>query len=284
MSSKRPSFQFYPGDWLSNTNLKRCSFEEKGVWLEVMCLLHDSDEYGILRWSLEDIACAIRCNISTLHSLVRKGVLKGADKDGDKDTLSPPLYTTMTKRQGSPETVELMPGQKGPVWFSSRMVRDEFIRKRRGDAGCKSSEHPNVPPKKDTHKDGDKDTLSPSLSPSPSSSSSSSSSKKERESEKQENSLSEFLEFEITQHHTELAQRNKLNIAEEKNKYQLYLLEQDKKPKNLGAGFLRWLINDDGRNKNKISYAQECAAETDEQRKLRFARERQNQRARIGLD
>jgi hypothetical protein len=39
--SKRPSFQFYPADWSANPNLKRCTFAEKGIWLEVMCLLHD---------------------------------------------------------------------------------------------------------------------------------------------------------------------------------------------------------------------------------------------------
>ena len=77
--ANRPSFQFYPGDWLSNTNLRRCTFEEKGVWIEIICLMNDSDEYGILRWSLEDIAIAIRCNISILLSLVKKDILKGSN-------------------------------------------------------------------------------------------------------------------------------------------------------------------------------------------------------------
>ena len=37
---KRPSFQFYPEDWLANANLRRCTHEEKGIWIDVMCLLH----------------------------------------------------------------------------------------------------------------------------------------------------------------------------------------------------------------------------------------------------
>ena len=51
---KRPSFQFYPGDWQANSNLRRCTHEEKGVWLDVMCLLHDQEEYGVARWPLKE--------------------------------------------------------------------------------------------------------------------------------------------------------------------------------------------------------------------------------------
>ena len=32
---RRPSFQFYPADWLGNTNLRRCSHSEKGAWIDV---------------------------------------------------------------------------------------------------------------------------------------------------------------------------------------------------------------------------------------------------------
>src|SRR5713226_5956827 len=56
---KRPAFQFYPGDWRSNAKLRRCSFAERGIWLEVMCLLHDSDEYGVLRWPLDDVGAEV---------------------------------------------------------------------------------------------------------------------------------------------------------------------------------------------------------------------------------
>src|SRR5882757_3949675 len=76
---KRPAFQFYPGDWRSNAKLRRCSFAERGMWIEVMCLLHDSDEYGVMRWPLADVARAIGCRTAELQSLRQKGVLKGAD-------------------------------------------------------------------------------------------------------------------------------------------------------------------------------------------------------------
>ena len=43
--SVRPSFQFYPGDWQSSSNLRRCTHGEKGAWVDVMCLMHDPVSY-----------------------------------------------------------------------------------------------------------------------------------------------------------------------------------------------------------------------------------------------
>ncbi len=127
----RPSFQFYPGDWTGNSNLRRCTHQEKGVWIDVMCLLHDQAEYGILRWPLEQIAQAVACSTKTLHTLIEKGVLKGHDVH-----LGPELafiYTPRSgRRNGAP--VPLVPAQAGPIWYSSRMVRDEYVRTVRGES------------------------------------------------------------------------------------------------------------------------------------------------------
>lgn len=126
---KRPSFQFYPGDWAANPNLKRCTFAEKGIWLEVMCLMHDQPEYGVLRWPVREIAEAVKCKPAELQALVRKGVLKGNDKDLE----SPFVYVPRTGRKDG-EPITLVPIQAGPIWYSSRMVKDEHVRIKRGES------------------------------------------------------------------------------------------------------------------------------------------------------
>lgn len=127
---RRPSFQFYPGDWLGNTNLRRCTHEEKGAWLDVMCLLHDSaDQYGLLRWPLADIAQAVGCSIDVLKSLIKKGVMKGSDNE---QSCEPFIYTPRSGRKDG-EPVTLVEAQAGPIWYSSRMVRDEYVRQHRGE-------------------------------------------------------------------------------------------------------------------------------------------------------
>lgn len=127
---RRPSFQFYPADWLGNSNLRRCNHAEKGVWVDVLCLMHDSQEYGLLRWPLAEIAQAVGCQLQQLQSLISKGVMKGADTGGRCESF---VYVPRTARKDG-EPVTLIPEQPGPVWYSSRMVRDEHVRQHRGEA------------------------------------------------------------------------------------------------------------------------------------------------------
>lgn len=138
---KRPSFQFYPGDWSANPNLKRCTFAERGIWLEVMCLMHDQDPYGVLRWPLKEIAQAVGCKPADLMALARKGVLKGAD-----DHLAEAFVYTPRSGRKDGEPVTLIDTQAGPIWFSSRMVKDEYLRTIRGDGGG-NGDAPKRPPK-----------------------------------------------------------------------------------------------------------------------------------------
>ena len=125
----RPSFQFYPADWRSNAKLCRCSLAERGAWIGVLCLLHDADEYGILGWPLKDIATAAGVPLATLRALVSKGVLKG----DDRRLATPFTFTPYHARKAGP-TATLIAAQPGPLWFSSRMVRDEYVRKTSGAA------------------------------------------------------------------------------------------------------------------------------------------------------
>lgn len=126
---KRPSFQFYPGDWQANSNLRRCTHAEKGVWLDVMCLMHDQPEYGVLRWPLKEIAQAVGAKPADLRALSTKGVLKGSDTQLDE----PFVYTPRSGRKDG-EPVTLIPTQAGPIWYSSRMVKDEYVRTIRGES------------------------------------------------------------------------------------------------------------------------------------------------------
>ena len=124
--SNRPSFQFYPADWRNNAKLGRCSLAARGAWMNVLCVLHDSDEYGVCRWPLKDLASAAYVPQKLIRELADKGVLKGADNNAE-----PYIFTPRhAGKNGVP--VVLVESKNGPCWYSSRFVRDEWIRQRRG--------------------------------------------------------------------------------------------------------------------------------------------------------
>jgi hypothetical protein len=124
---KRPAYQHYPGDWRNNAKLRRCSWGARGVWVDVLGLMHDSDEYGILRWPFKQIVTAVGCPLPLMRELVVNAVLKGHDKE----LVDPYVYAPYHAGKRGPEVI-LVPKQRGPIWFSSRMVRDEYNRTKRG--------------------------------------------------------------------------------------------------------------------------------------------------------
>lgn len=123
---KRPAFQMYARDWLSNVKLRRCSLAARGAWIDVMCLMHDSAEYGVLRWPLVEIARAANVPVSILKELASRSVLKGAES-GATDYIYRPRHAG---KEGDPVTL-LVIGE-GPCWYCSRFVRDEWVRQHRG--------------------------------------------------------------------------------------------------------------------------------------------------------
>ena len=45
---KRPSFQFYPDDWRADNELHICSLAARGLWIEMMMIMHNATPYGTL--------------------------------------------------------------------------------------------------------------------------------------------------------------------------------------------------------------------------------------------
>ena len=139
----RPAFLLYVGDWLSDVKLRRCSPGARGVWMDVLCYMHDADEYGILRWPLREIVNATGAPLALLRELIDKGVMPGCDK-GECEPLV--FVPKSGRKKGAPVT--LVAPQQGPIWYSRRMVRDEYIRQRRGEAtrfGASPMHSPNPP-------------------------------------------------------------------------------------------------------------------------------------------
>jgi hypothetical protein len=141
----RPSFQFYTKDWRSNSKLRRCSPAARGVWVDILCALHDSDEYGVARYPLKELATEVGASMAHVRELVDKGVLKGNDA-GTAEAL---VYVPRSgRREGPPVT--LLPEQPGPIWYSSRMVKDEHVRTVRGEGsrfGADEGDAPKAPRK-----------------------------------------------------------------------------------------------------------------------------------------
>jgi hypothetical protein len=148
---KRPSFQFYPGDWLRDTALRSCSVGARGLWTDMLCLMHEGTPYGFLK---------VNHKVILTPNLAR---MVGA---------------TLPETEGWVHELEaagvFSRDDEGCI-FSRRMIRDETIRQARA-CGGKLGGNPAL---KDKHKVNlkveNKVNLLPNLPPTPSSASASSS-------------------------------------------------------------------------------------------------------------
>lgn len=88
---KRPSFQFYPGDWRRDPGVQALTFHDRGVWIELLCIMHESSERGFLilngkPMSEDTIARVLGLDkqilTTTLSTLLDFGVIRLRESDG----------------------------------------------------------------------------------------------------------------------------------------------------------------------------------------------------------
>ncbi len=127
---KLPAFQFYPGDWMKDPNLRRCSHAAKGVWVDMLCLMWESEERGVLvtagrAWTDEEVCWAVGGDsavaLAGLAELTLKGVVNrrsdGAiySKRMVRDEHKRTLCRDAGKRGGNPILTSTLKGSLNPT-------------------------------------------------------------------------------------------------------------------------------------------------------------------------
>ena len=109
---KRPSFQFYPADWRKDPALSTCSLAARGLWIEMICLAHEGERYGVL-------------SINNGHPMSVQQIARAVGE-------SPSVITRLVAEL---EQSRVFSRDAQGCILSRRMVRDEHIRNVRADAG-----------------------------------------------------------------------------------------------------------------------------------------------------
>lgn len=149
---KRPSFQFYPSDWLRDTALRTCSVGARGLWIDMICYMHQGSPYGYLKVNQKVI---LSSNLATMC---------GATLD---------IVDGWLKELESAGVFSI--DESGAI-YSRRMIRDEEIRNSRALGGKLGGNPALINAHKVNHKVVDKVNQNPTPSSASSSSSSSSTS------------------------------------------------------------------------------------------------------------
>jgi len=67
---KPPAFQFYVRDWLSDPSLKQVEFSTKGIWIDFLCYLWESETKGELQSGKKEFCRMIGCSIDEFEQFL----------------------------------------------------------------------------------------------------------------------------------------------------------------------------------------------------------------------
>jgi hypothetical protein len=75
--SKRPAFQWYPGDHRRDTGIQVCSFMARALWREMLDLMHEGSPYGHLAAGEEaiepeELARLVGLELSQVETLLKE--------------------------------------------------------------------------------------------------------------------------------------------------------------------------------------------------------------------
>lgn len=77
---KLPWFKFNPSWWISDTELSKCTPATRGVWIDLICAMHQAGRSGELRGTTDQIARLARCSTAELnHALTELQTTGTAD-------------------------------------------------------------------------------------------------------------------------------------------------------------------------------------------------------------
>lgn len=122
VTARRPAYQWYPGDFRRDPGVQAVSFDARGLWREMLDLMHSGEPYGYLT-----TANGERIDVPALAKIVGIAVPRCQR-----------LYNELKDKGIFNEDERGIP-------YSRRMVRDEHNRLVRAAGGAKSLENPSVP-------------------------------------------------------------------------------------------------------------------------------------------
>lgn len=66
----QPYIPLYVGDWMKDPKLSLCSPATRGVWIDLICRLHELDQGGRITANVQQLARLCRCSDVEMHSAI----------------------------------------------------------------------------------------------------------------------------------------------------------------------------------------------------------------------
>ena len=79
---KQPWLKFFPSDWRADPALRMCSLAARGLWIEMLCLMHQARPHGSLLVNGKPVTVAGLANLVGAGVAEVEGFLAGLEEAG----------------------------------------------------------------------------------------------------------------------------------------------------------------------------------------------------------
>jgi hypothetical protein len=105
MAGKQPYIPFFTGDWLKDPALSLCAPAARGVWIDLLCAMHEAGRSGELRGTYEQLARVARCStadvIQSLTDLQATGAADVTERNGVVTVVNRRMKREAKERNGN---------------------------------------------------------------------------------------------------------------------------------------------------------------------------------------
>lgn len=102
---KLPAFQFYPGDWMKDPQVSMLSAASRGVWIDLLCAMHEAGRSGKLCGTTEQLARIARCStaefVQALTDFQTTGVADVTERNEKVTVINRRMKREHNEREGN---------------------------------------------------------------------------------------------------------------------------------------------------------------------------------------
>jgi 5-methylcytosine-specific restriction endonuclease McrA len=106
---------FYPGDWIKDPALSKCTPSTRGIWIDLLCAMHDSGRIGMISGTATELSRICRCGRAEISRAVTE--LKMSDT---ADVSIRGRIITITNRRMYRESIDRVKAAERQAAFRER--------------------------------------------------------------------------------------------------------------------------------------------------------------------
>jgi hypothetical protein len=114
-ATRLPAIQFYPSDWKKDPGIQALDFHHRGVWFEILLLMHESDDRGKLLLNSKAMPDEALARILGLTEAETKQIVSALEAYGvaSRDPVSGALINRRMVRDEAARLAKVEAGRKG---------------------------------------------------------------------------------------------------------------------------------------------------------------------------